>query len=69
MDEIDWQLQDRQLHRITKISTMLEDSVRLALQSVSELESVLISMRITTSRNLSPVSYNLQEETRLEGAS
>ncbi len=69
MDDVDWLSQDRQLHRITRISIMLEDSVRLALQSVSELQQVLISMRITTSRNLSPASCNLEEELRQEGAS
>jgi len=57
------------LGHITKISTMLEDSVRLDSQSVSELQSVLISMRTMISRHLSPISYNHQEEGRLEGRS
>ncbi len=69
MDEIEWLLQDQRLRRIIRISTMLEDSVLLASQSVRELLSEVSSMRTMTSHHLSPISYNHQEEGRLEGRS
>ncbi len=69
MDEVIWQSLDQLLRRIIRISTMLEDSVRLDSRSLSELESVCISMRTMISHNLSPESFNLEEEIRQEGAS